>query len=639
MRQRQGSFVKGHITRHHRKMSDENDARCEAMIEFLGNCFISFMGPPPASLEELGDGVALFEALSEIAPDHFDPTTIARGLGDNWALKSSNLRKLCRNLETYFHDILGKDADFEAVGSSISSISRHSDRDGIITLVELVAAATVQCEDKDVFIGRIMNMKPESQLEMKGIIESSLARLSDYDDEEDMGDASDEDNEMVFDDHDDDIPSAPDATSSPISNISGGKLFSPADGSMDMDGFDFSGSVEVMKERDELRRALQDARRELAAHKSQAAILADDTESAQRKLRALAEDLQERLARREEELKEAEDEVTKSRRALEDAEATATELGEKNALLADDLDVANAKATQLRKAEATVVAYRKKLEGVGVMNQQMTDLEDQAATYLRQIMDLENDVKKVPTLQKSVEELQAQVSKLEKDKIFMDETLKSKMNEIDKLKGSVSAADSAKKMYEEELTELRAQHDGANEAGEDLGAEMTGLSLTSATSVTQAKEKTMRLEIENKKLQEKVAELEKKAQESEENAAVSAASASANSSNDVKRLKTELSRLQQELKKKEAEKEKLGSDKEKLEAYTKKTLSKFQEKYLVALQECKAKLKEKHDKIESLEMRSASEKTAQKREERLLSSTIYELGLAIMQQRLKERGS
>ena len=40
---------------------------------------------------------------------------------------------------------------------------------------------------------------------------------------------------------------------------------------------------------------------------------------------------------------------------------------------------------------------------------------------------------------------------------------------------------------------------------------------------------------------------------------------------------------------------------------------------------------------EALEMRSASEKTAQKREERLLSSTIYELGLAIMQQRLKDR--
>jgi len=57
----------------------------------------------------------------------------------------------------------------------------------------------------------------------------------------------------------------------------------------------------------------------------------------------------------------------------------------------------------------------------------------------------------------------------------------------------------------------------------------------------------------------------------------------------------------------------LVTDKEKLEAYTKKTLQKFQEKYLVALQDCKAKLKEKHDKIEVLEQRGATEKVAQRR--------------------------
>merc|ERR1712232_1020214 len=82
---------------------------------------------------------------------------------------------------------------------------------------------------------------------------------------------------------------------------------------------------------------------------------------------------------------------------------------------------------------------------------------------------------------------------------------------------------------------------------------------------------------------------------------------------------------------------KLSSDKEKLEAYTKKTLHKFQEKYLVALQECKAKLKDKHDKIEALEARQSAERIAQKREERLLSSTIYELGLSIMQNRLTKK--
>jgi protein HOOK3 len=85
---------------------------------------------------------------------------------------------------------------------------------------------------------------------------------------------------------------------------------------------------------------------------------------------------------------------------------------------------------------------------------------------------------------------------------------------------------------------------------------------------------------------------------------------------------------------KDAEITKLKQEKEKLEMYTKKTLQKFQEKYLVALQDCKSKLKEKHDKIEILESRSANEKALQKREERLLSSAIFELGLGMMQHKL-----
>merc|ERR1712048_1332759 len=96
---------------------------------------------------------------------------------------------------------------------------------------------------------------------------------------------------------------------------------------------------------------------------------------------------------------------------------------------------------------------------------------------------------------------------------------------------------------------------------------------------------------------------------------------------DTSALHKYISQLKEQIKEKEAEKRKICNDKEKLEAYTKKTLSKFQQKYLVALQECKAKLKEKHDKIEALEMRNVSEKSSKKKEERLLSSAIYELGL------------
>lgn len=52
-----------------RKMADDtvtdSDARYGAMVEFLA-CFPTISGTPPSSIEELGDGVALFEALSEM---------------------------------------------------------------------------------------------------------------------------------------------------------------------------------------------------------------------------------------------------------------------------------------------------------------------------------------------------------------------------------------------------------------------------------------------------------------------------------------------------------------------------------------------------------------------------------------------
>lgn len=605
----------------------ENDARYAAMTEFIGSCFedSSSSLPPPSDLSELGDGVVLFEVLSEIAPDYFDPATIARDLGDNWALKSSNLRKLLRNLETYYRDALFKTADFESV--DVSAISRRGDRDAVANLVELVAGAAVSCEGRGEFVGRIMELSPESQMEMKGVIESAMSRMADvdgadgeYSDEEGggaggLGGAGDI-HDFDSDDYETDDDDAGLAKSLGVSGL------------FPDHGPDVSSAAvsDALRERDELRKSLEDTQKEYAAFKSRSAVQAEDTEAAQRKLRDLAEDLQDRLGRRQEELLATEEGMGKARRALEDSEAKVSDLKEKNAQLADELDVASAKATQLVKAEATVVAYRRKLEGVGVMSQQMNELEDQSEKYLRQIMELESDVKKLPGLQKDLEELQNQIARTEKEREEAEEAARERGAEISRLKAEATQAEEAKRHYEEELAGLRAQVGADAPEMDETG---TGDSLTSSSSLAAAKEKAMRMQIENEALKEQIEQL----QAQQVNAAPSAEMLE-----ELSQLRLEVEQLREELERKEAEKAKLGSDKEKLEAYTKKTLSKFQEKYLVALQECKAKLKEKHDKIEALEQRSASEKTAQKREERLLSSTIYELGLAIMQQRLKDRG-
>jgi len=176
--------------------------------------------------------------------------------------------------------------------------------------VELVVAAAVTCENRAEYVGWIMDLNEDSQAEMKALIESSLSKLSNYDVDESSEDEVD--NELVFDsDEEDDSDGFRDPN--------------------DMNGL-FKGaaeSTEILKERDELRSALQDSRRELAAHKSQAAIFTEETESAQKKLRALAEDLQERLQQRQDELMEVEKDYSKVKREQEDTQAKLSEMEEK----------------------------------------------------------------------------------------------------------------------------------------------------------------------------------------------------------------------------------------------------------------------------------------------------------------------
>merc|ERR1711957_53613 len=265
-------------------------------------------------------------------------------------------------------------------------------------------------------------------------------------------------------------------------------------------GSSFSGSkTDVNKERDELRTTLQDTRRELAALKSHSSISSEEQENAQNKLRDLAEDLQERLGARQEELGTLEIQLATKTRELEDIESKMLDLKEKNTSLADELDVANAKALQLRRTEATLTLYRKKLEDVGAMNQQMTDLEDQSANYLKQIMDLET--KKVPELLKSVDELKKSLTVTERERLEATEKADVKITEIAKMKATLSAMESTQKMYEDELEALRSSQ---NDGGVELESPMNGLSLTSAKSASAMKEKVMRLEFENDALKRKI---------------------------------------------------------------------------------------------------------------------------------------
>lgn len=498
-------------------------------------------------------------------------------MSDNWALKASNIRKLLRNLTTYLNEGLGKEANLNV---DINGIARDQKTEDIALLIEIIAAAAVTCPDKQKYVQRIMSLSPDSQNTMKEVLQTGLGRLSDFqvDDSENV-----EDDELVFEEE--------------------------------------SG----LFQNNDFEEQLEDARREVASLKSQLEIAEEEHTKSQEKLKAIVEDLQDRIVQRQDELIQTEEDLKRITASYDDVKAKCTQLETEKAQLEDDLDVASAKAQQLVKAEATAMAYKKRLEDMGQKNQQMTDLEEQTSKYVRQIMELEAEQKKIPGLQKTIAELQEKLSILEREKLTSDDSSKNIVNELATVRTQLAEAESAKKMFQDELTELRAHQETHNEINQSLDAE-----------------KLARLESENDQLRKDLeaaksstpqvvasvpdAEVEKLQKEIENLRLNAAPDRSA-----------EVEALRKELEERKAENAKISSDKDKLEAYTKRTLAKFQDKYLVALQECKAKLKEKQDKIESLESRSANERSAQKREERLLSSVIYELGLGIMHNKLKEK--
>lgn len=571
--------------------SEQEDPRVIAVCEFFSKVFFSVTNPPE-DLSDLCDGVVMFEALSEISMDHFDPTTIARDLGSNWALKATNLKKLLRNLEEFYHEELQKDSDFESISTHINDIAKGDDVEHIVAFVELIAVAATTCEDKEVFVNRLREMDPESLGELQEILQDGYRVITDFD----VDNAGEDD----------------DADSLVFEGEEGGDM-GPTSPSNSL--FPSHEGAALVKERDELRQALQDAKRELGQAKSQSVIDGEDNQKEKSKLRALNEDLQERLARRDEELMTAEQGNSRNKRSLEEAQTEVVDLREKSASLADELDVEKSKVLQLRKSEAMVEVYRKKLDALQSTNQGMEDQTAQTAKYVEQIMTLESENKKLPTLQKDLDESKSQGKMLESRIAEAEDARNAKDAEILKLKNAASSAERAKKMYEDELNELRAQHEGAADAA---------LALNGASD---SNEKTMRLEIENKKLRDQMEKLQVGG------AGAAVVSSAAVPAGDMDRV-TQLEKL---LTDKDTEVAKLVTDKEKLEAYTKKTLQKFQEKYLVALQDCKAKLKEKHDKIEALEQRGATEKVAQRREEKLMSSAIFELGMGIMSNKLGKR--
>jgi len=612
---------------HDRIMEQRN-----AILEFMGK--FQYISTKPKEIFDLCDGVAFNEALHEISPDYFDIKTITN-VGDNWVLKTSNLRKLLRSLESYFHKELGKDADFSTCSSFVPEIAKSSSIDGIISIFELVAAAAVSCDERNYFVEMILSMEEVNQVYMKEIIQRSLERLTDFHfdptEEEKINFISYQDNSFVTE------MGSPYSVSPPSSSER--KLIQCDSEYLERFGVNLlNESVDRNNNDQELKinevsQQLEEEKHENTALYSQIRFITQEAEQNQEKLHSLIDKLEEQLAKKENENRSLSEDLFKLEKKLEDVDKRSIDLEAERQQLMDELDLANAKSMQLHKAEAKILVYQKRQENFGDFGQQMIDLENQTESYLRKIVDLESTCKRVPVLEERIHDLQNKLGATEIKHKKEEESLQQKEAKNIKLKNELVNAEQKANMYKTELLDLREQQKAGNEAEKDMNT-VSDLSLScnlSMTETRESKEKTLRLKIENGSLKEQNNNLQKRMNQFL-NESCAESQGLSSSVEDPEEFEVIHSQLKHELKKTKEQSDKLQEEKEKLEKYTKNSLAKFQGKYLVALSECKSKLKEKQDKIENLERRSARERESHKREEKLLSTTIYELGLAVMQQ-------
>ena len=151
-------------------------------------------------------------------------------------------------------------------------------------------------------------------------------------------------------------------------------------------------------------------------------------------------------------------------------------------------------------------------------------------------------------------------------------------------------------------------------------------------SLITAKKQISELNAENHKLQRIITDLE---QSNATNQAASIAIKEIENKSNISASTVKL--LEEKLKEKESTIDRLEQEKGKLESYARRTLSNFKDKYMNALTSLKDEKRGLEDRIKYLTSRHERNIETSRREEKLLASAMYEIGVRLMDRKIQEQ--
>ncbi|XP_077643877.1 protein Hook homolog 2 [Lonchura striata] len=146
---------------------------CGALLTWLQ----TFDPPSPcAAPPDLASGVTLAHVLHRIDPSWFDETWLGRIRGDTEGsarLKVNNLRQVLQSVLEYWQDVLGQ-AVAEQHVPDVALAARHGDPEQLGKLVRLVLGCAVSCPRREEHIQRIMTLEESVQHEVMAAIQELL---------------------------------------------------------------------------------------------------------------------------------------------------------------------------------------------------------------------------------------------------------------------------------------------------------------------------------------------------------------------------------------------------------------------------------------------------------------------------------
>lgn len=364
--------------------------KCECLLVWL-NTF-ERVGDVVLEPPDLTDGLTIARILQEIAPAWFDLADLKDNISDNWRLKVSNLRKVKNAILEYYQEVLELELRNFPL-PDCSAIGEKDDPENLGILLQLVLGCAVHCDEKEEHIRKIMGLEEHIQTGVMQCIQELMdceipRTMGNRDFEEKLKESHHELN-SVFKENEEhkqrlhDLELQLEILRSENESLHAENDQLKLRSKTDQDSMD---KMMSSQDSNNVSQLVEDFR----AERFQLEAARDDYKLKMEHLEAENNDLTERLV-------ELQEQASQSKR------------------LKDEVDELNYKLISTVKLEQQLESYKKKIEEIPDLRSQIKNLESQIDNHLQEKVSLEDENKRQTLYKNQLEKYKVDIRRLQEE--------------------------------------------------------------------------------------------------------------------------------------------------------------------------------------------------------------------------------